>query len=523
MRSTVLVLADPTAPATTRRCEAFAAFLHRLSAFGGGSLDVGETVDNDPGRGQTSGTTAATAPEASGEALHTAVAVVRARDGGGERRGALEALAEGGRLLVEGDEARYVPSRGARERVAAEDDGAWPRAVASHHRKLVRRTQGAIFRLPLETDAPVDTGGPADLAAARQDTEPAGPSRHFATAAVEVFVTDWAGMPSACGVAVHPSHPLGAALPDGERAAFTGRFCGHPLTGDLLPIWVADWVKPEFGTGAVLLNPAHDRTDLAFARQIGLPVRFSLVPTGYDGSRGQWTTPPYIRSGVAFRAGEADGLAFDQAAVSYLRTAIDRDLAEPCTDVGLGTFRIASGESQHLSGALAAVDEVVRSGSLTVVCPSALVETDLLALRLLLAEPEIEPPVKTAPEVVVVGNVVDGQEVGPDDARRLAMLVGASPLDTAALKPQQVEMCDRFLATHDALVQRPVVTGPGDEVPADIARATAQMKTHLLQREPKQAFAALYRLQKTLAKTNSIAERTMRRYQSLAHVLTGHR
>ncbi|KIZ14371.1 hypothetical protein SNA_35320 [Streptomyces natalensis ATCC 27448] len=80
--------------------------------------------------------------------------------------------------------------------------------------------------------------------------------------------------------------PLG--LPAGHTSAFTGRYCRHPLTGDLLPVWTASWVAPEFGTGAVLVNPGHDATDLAFAREVGLPVRFALLPAGREEAPEHW-------------------------------------------------------------------------------------------------------------------------------------------------------------------------------------------------------------------------------------------
>ncbi|MGH9211918.1 MAG: hypothetical protein ACRD2C_14735 [Acidimicrobiales bacterium] len=469
MRKIVLVLSDTTSPttratlatlATRWRCEAYGGFLSRLDA---------------------------------------AALVVRPADAAAS----LDVLTTACGVVVDGDDRRYVPTRAARDRVAADEDGAWPRAVASRHRKVVRRTPGAIFRFPLDVIDPGSDG--ADV-----------------PAWVETFVTDWTGMPSACAMALHPDHPLGAPLPPGHGAAFTGRFCRHPLTGDLLPIWVADWVKPEFGTGAVILNPAHNRADLDFAREVGLPVRFSLVPDGYDGSPRERVTPPYIRSGVAFRAGAADGLPFDQAGQAHLRTAADRGLAEPWTDAGMGTFRVAASDGTRASAALSAVDEAARAADLTVVCPSSLVDTDLLALRLLLAEPDLDPPVKAAPEVIVVGSVAGDVAIdhGQADAVRLALLVGAATGDTVALKPQQLEQCERFLATHETLAGRSVAPGAGDEASPEVAQAAAQIRARLIQRDPKQAFTQLYRLQKTLAKADAVPHQDLRHYQTLAHTLT---
>src|SRR5262249_31995064 len=121
---------------------------------------------------------------------------------------------------------------------------------------------------------------------------------------------------AACAVAVHRHHPFARASRRAEPVHFTGRHVRHPLTGDLLPVWVADWVRPEFGTGAVLVNPAHDATDLEFARRIGLPIRFALAPEGSDAPR-SWPAPPVIRTGVAVRTGSFDGLTPGEAVNAY--------------------------------------------------------------------------------------------------------------------------------------------------------------------------------------------------------------
>ena len=60
--------------------------------------------------------------------------------------------------------------------------------------------------------------------------------------------------------------------------AFTGAYAIHPLTGERLPIWVADYVLKEYGTGAIMAVPAHDERDFAFAQAFGLPVRPVIEP-----------------------------------------------------------------------------------------------------------------------------------------------------------------------------------------------------------------------------------------------------
>ncbi len=63
-----------------------------------------------------------------------------------------------------------------------------------------------------------------------------------------------------------------------KTGVFTGAFAIHPLTGEKLPIWVADYVLASYGTGAVMAVPAHDERDNAFAKTFDLPVKQVVTP-----------------------------------------------------------------------------------------------------------------------------------------------------------------------------------------------------------------------------------------------------
>jgi leucyl-tRNA synthetase len=80
----------------------------------------------------------------------------------------------------------------------------------------------------------------------------------------------------------------------------TGAFALHPLTGDKVPIWIADYVLASYGTGAVMAVPAHDERDFEFAKQYGLPIVEVISPDGKE--HGQLEAA-YTGEGIAIRSG----------------------------------------------------------------------------------------------------------------------------------------------------------------------------------------------------------------------------
>ena len=57
-----------------------------------------------------------------------------------------------------------------------------------------------------------------------------------------------------------------------KTGVFTGRYATNPVNGERIPIWVADYVLMEYGTGAIMAVPAHDERDREFAETFGLPI-----------------------------------------------------------------------------------------------------------------------------------------------------------------------------------------------------------------------------------------------------------
>lgn len=79
-----------------------------------------------------------------------------------------------------------------------------------------------------------------------------------------------------------------------KRGMQTGLFVLHPITQERIPLWVANFVVMDYGTGALMAVPAHDQRDFEFAKQYHLPIKQVITPTDnttWDFAKGAFTTP----------------------------------------------------------------------------------------------------------------------------------------------------------------------------------------------------------------------------------------
>jgi leucyl-tRNA synthetase len=67
-----------------------------------------------------------------------------------------------------------------------------------------------------------------------------------------------------------------------KTGVFTGAYARNPATGESVPVWIADYVLMEYGTGAIMAVPAHDERDFEFATAFGLPIRQVVEPSGSE-------------------------------------------------------------------------------------------------------------------------------------------------------------------------------------------------------------------------------------------------
>ena len=120
-----------------------------------------------------------------------------------------------------------------------------------------------------------------------------------------------------------------------ERSGvFIGAHAVNPMTEERIPIWIADYVLPGYGTGAVMGVPAHDDRDYAFAQRYELPIRYVIMPRGGEVPR-DGTFLPHTEDEVLIDSGDFTGMAAADAI-----PAITEELAERGQGEAAVTYRI---------------------------------------------------------------------------------------------------------------------------------------------------------------------------------------
>lgn len=184
----------------------------------------------------------------------------------------------------------------------------WPDAVKTMQRNWIGRSEGLTIQFQL----------------------------HESDELLEVFTTRPDTLYGATYMAVAPEHPLAlaAAETNNELASFISE-CGkvstseavmekmekkgmplgisaiHPLTGEPIPIWAANFVLMTYGSGAVMSVPAHDQRDWEFAKAYDLPITQVVFPV--EGENPGVEAEAYIDKGVLKNSGQYDGLEFEIA------------------------------------------------------------------------------------------------------------------------------------------------------------------------------------------------------------------
>ena len=191
-------------------------------------------------------------------------------------------------------------------------ENGWPERVLSMQRNWIGKSTGAEIRFALD---------------GRDDS-------------ITVFTTRPDTIFGATFMSIAPEHPLVEELIDGKPQAddvrafverirnmdridrqsdtlekegvFTGAYCVNPFTGRKMPIWVANFVLAEYGTGAVMAVPAHDQRDFEFARKYDLPMQVVIQPQG-EALDPATMSAAWTEAGALVNSGTFDGLANEDA------------------------------------------------------------------------------------------------------------------------------------------------------------------------------------------------------------------
>ena len=110
-----------------------------------------------------------------------------------------------------------------------------------------------------------------------------------------------------------------------KTGVFTGKYAINPITNRAdMPIWVADYVLADYGTGAIMCVPAHDERDFEFAKKFGLPIVEVISPTGEAAAEPMEAA--YIGDGTLVNSGEHDGLNVTDAKAAITKILADKGL-----------------------------------------------------------------------------------------------------------------------------------------------------------------------------------------------------
>ena len=181
----------------------------------------------------------------------------------------------------------------------------WPESIKARQRNWIGRSEGAeiVFRIEESDDAvTVFTTRPDTLFGATFFV--LAPEHELVAGLASDDVKQYVRRAAA-------KKTKDRAAADEKTGVDTGLHAINPVNGERIPIYVADYVLPDYGTGAIMAVPAHDQRDFDFARAHGLPIRQVVAPVGGDVDESE----PYVEHSegeILVNSGEFDGLPADE-------------------------------------------------------------------------------------------------------------------------------------------------------------------------------------------------------------------
>jgi leucyl-tRNA synthetase len=182
----------------------------------------------------------------------------------------------------------------------------WPERVLTMQRNWIGKSYGAIIRFPV-----VGSDEVIEVYTTRQDTVFGATFMCFAPEhpMLRELIK---GLPQEEGVldfvdrTLKVDNYIRAADFTVKEGVFTGRYCLNPVTGEEIPIYVANFVLFDYGTGAIMAVPTHDQRDFEFARKYNLRLRVVIKPPDKDIDEGSMTEA-YEEEGILVNSGPFNG------------------------------------------------------------------------------------------------------------------------------------------------------------------------------------------------------------------------
>ncbi|PCI32045.1 MAG: leucine--tRNA ligase [Alphaproteobacteria bacterium] len=225
---------------------------------------------------------------------------------------------------------------------ALDDLPRWPEKVRTMQKNWIGRSEGLRLFFDIEGHGDIEGHDKIEVYTTRPDT---------------IF--------GACGMAIAPDHPLAEKLAENnpELATFikecrtgatteeamekmekkgfdTGVTAKAPFEDRDLPLFVANFVLMDYGTGAIFMSAAHDQRDLDFAHKYNLDVRTVIRPEGADDNFSV-DTEAYTGPGTLFNSEFLNGLTIDQAKAEVARRAEDGDFGQSTINFRLRDWGIS--------------------------------------------------------------------------------------------------------------------------------------------------------------------------------------
>jgi leucyl-tRNA synthetase len=215
----------------------------------------------------------------------------------------------------------------------------WPEPVRLMQRNWIGKSRGV--ELSFELDTPIAGLDKIDVYTTRPDTlfgvsyvslaaeHPISLALGKDNPALETFIGD-------CKKASVAAADMARAEKLGMDTGIRAR---HPLTGEAIPVWIANYVLMDYGSGAVMAVPAHDERDWEFAQQYALPL-ISVI-NDESGQPADVTTAAYIERGTLTNSGTYDGLAFEDAFEKIASALEEKSLGKVTTQYRLRDWGVS--------------------------------------------------------------------------------------------------------------------------------------------------------------------------------------